>query len=316
MTSILLLGAGGQVGAELRDTLACIGRVRAPGRELVDLADVDALIGAVRTTTPAIIVNAAAYNAVDKAEEEPDVAMQVNGVAPGILAEEAKRAGALLVHYSTDYVFDGAQGGPYREDDLPRPVNRYGLSKLAGERAIQAVGCAHLILRTSWIYSGTRPNFVLTILRLARMRPELRVVDDQTGSPTWSRALAEATAKLLEDPRAAGSGVYHLCAGGSATRYRLACAAIARARELSGAQSGWARVTPVKSADYPLPARRPARTVLSNEKIGALCGVTMDNWEVELERFLATTDVVPTLLSPPSQPETPAARTQRKPAGS
>ena len=163
----------------------------------MDLADPDSIRRAIRDARPEIIVNAAAYTKVDKAESEPDLAMQVNGVAPGIMAEEAKRLGAILVHYSTDYVFDGELDRPYVEDDPPNPVNAYGKTKLAGERAIEAVGGRHLILRTSWVYSARGSNFVLTVLRLAREKPELAMVDDQTGSPTWARALAEATAELL-----------------------------------------------------------------------------------------------------------------------
>ena len=173
----------------------------------MDLSDPDAIRRAVREAKPDLIVNAAAYTAVDQAESEPELALAINGVAPGILAEEAKRLGAALIHYSTDYVFDGSKAAPYTEDDEPRPINVYGRTKLAGERAIQAVDVPHLILRTSWVYGARGKNFLLTILRLAQEREELSIVDDQIGAPTWSRAIAMATGGILDAPRLRPAGV-------------------------------------------------------------------------------------------------------------
>jgi dTDP-4-dehydrorhamnose reductase len=197
MTKILITGKNGQVGWELQRVLAPLGEVIAIDRKEMDLANPDAIRARIREIKPDIIVNAAAYTAVDKAESEPDLALAVNGIAPGILAEEAKRLGALLVHYSTDYVFDGTKSSPYAEEDSPNPLNVYGKTKLAGERAIAASGADYLILRTSWVYSARGKNFMLTILRLARERDELRIVDDQVGAPTSSIAIAQATARIL-----------------------------------------------------------------------------------------------------------------------
>jgi dTDP-4-dehydrorhamnose reductase len=201
MMRILLTGPTGQVGWELRRSLAPLGVVTALDRTALDLTDADGLRRVVREVRPALIVNAAAYTAVDRAESEPDLAMAVNGLAPGILAEEGKRVGAALVHFSTDYVFDGRKAGAYVEDDAPAPVNVYGATKLAGERAMEAVGAPHLILRTSWVYGARGANFFLTMRRLARERPELRIVDDQTGAPTWCRMIAEATAQIIARER-------------------------------------------------------------------------------------------------------------------
>lgn len=194
---ILLAGKNGQIGWELQRTLATIGEVVAVGRNEMDLANPDSIQSTIREIKPALIVNAAAYTAVDKAEAEPELAMAVNGRAPGIIAEEAKQIGAGVIHYSTDYVFDGAKTGPYTEEDAPNPISVYGQTKLAGERAIQAAGTPFLILRTSWVYSNRGKNFLLTILRLAKERDELKIVDDQIGAPTWARAVAETTARIL-----------------------------------------------------------------------------------------------------------------------
>jgi dTDP-4-dehydrorhamnose reductase len=191
MTRILLTGKNGQVGWELQRTLATLGEVVTLDRQDLDLADPDSIRRVVREHKPNLIVNAAAYTAVDKAEEESDLAMVINGTAPGILAEEAKRLSAAIIHYSTDYVFDGSKNTPYTEEDAPNPLNVYGRTKLAGERAIQAVGAPYLILRTSWVYGMRGKNFLLTILRLARERNEIKVVNDQIGAPTWSRIIAQ-----------------------------------------------------------------------------------------------------------------------------
>ena len=194
---ILLTGKNGQVGWELERSLQPLGQVIAFDRSGLDLASPDSIRAVIREVKPELIVNPAAYTAVDKAESEPDLAMAVNGVAPGIIAEEAKRLGAALIHYSTDYVFDGTKAEPYTEDDVPKPINVYGKTKLAGEQAVQAIGVPHLIFRTSWVYGMRGKNFLLTILRMAKEKDELRIVDDQFGAPTWSRMIAETTAQVL-----------------------------------------------------------------------------------------------------------------------
>ena len=285
----MVTGKSGQVGSELQTTLAPLGAVTALDVDQMDLAKPDSIRRVLRELKPGIIVNAAAYTAVDKAESEPDLAIQVNGVAPGILAEEAKRLGAILVHYSTDYVFDGELDRPYGEDDPPNPVNAYGKSKLAGERAIEAVGGHYLILRSSWVYSARGSNFVLTVLRLAREMPELTMVDDQTGSPTWARALAEATAELLRRKAliTRHSGVYHLTASGHTSRFDYTRAIIDIMKEVSGIPNGWASVKPITSDQFPLPARRPRRPVMSIEKIKQVFGIEMPRWGTQLKAFLA-----------------------------
>ncbi len=288
MTRILVTGRTGQIGWELQGALAPLGTVIALDRSAMDLASPDSIRRAIRDARPEIIVNAAAYTEVDKAESEPDLALKVNGVAPGIMAEEAKRLGAILVHYSTDYVFDGELDRPYVEDDPPNPVNAYGKTKLAGELAVAAVGGRHLILRSSWVYSARGSNFVLTVLRLAREKPELAMVDDQTGSPTWSRALAEATAELLrrKDRVLGRSGVYHLAASGHASRYEFAKDVIRIMRDVCGEVGGWAKVRPITSGEYPLPARRPRNPVMSQDKVKRILGVEMTHWRDVLRSFL------------------------------
>ena len=288
MIPILVTGKSGQVGWELQTTLAALGAVTALDVDQMDLAKPDSIRRVIRELKPGIIVNAAAYTAVDKAESEPDLAMQVNGVAPGILAEEAKRLGAFLVHYSTDYVFDGELGRAYTEDDAPNPVNAYGRSKLAGERAIESVGGQSLILRSSWVYSARGSNFVLTVLRLAREKPELAMVDDQAGSPTWARWLAQATASVLSrrDRVARHGGTYHLAAAGHATRYEFAGAIIDAMLDGPGDPRGWAKLRPIATAQYPLPARRPPRPVLGTSKVERVFGIAPPHWREQLHGFL------------------------------
>lgn len=286
---VLITGANGQVGWELQRALAPLGEVLALGHAQLDLADADAIRQALRHAAPDLIVNAAAYTAVDRAEQEQDLAQAVNGVAPGILAEEAKRLHAALVHYSTDYVFDGSKGAPYEEIDATHPQSVYGASKLAGEKAIAAVNCAHLILRTSWVYGARGKNFLLTMQRLAGERDELRVVDDQIGAPTWSRALAEATLLMLgqclhknsvtESLRDKG-GLYHLSAGGQTSWFGFASAIVQQAEKPP-------RMTPISTAEYPLPAARPAYSVLSNDKIARHFGIHLPDWRQSLNLCLA-----------------------------
>jgi dTDP-4-dehydrorhamnose reductase len=274
---ILLLGKKGQVGWELARALAPLGEVTALGRAELDLADVPRLIATVRALQPEVIVNAAAYTAVDKAESEQDAAFAVNATAPRVLAEEAKRSGALLVHFSTDYVFDGAKATPYVEEDPTNPLNVYGASKLAGERAIAAAGCRHLILRTSWVYGPRGANFMLSMLRLARERPQLRVVDDQVGAPTSSRAIADATAAVLVRAMASPGleGLYHLTASGETSWCGFARAILARA----GIEIP---VVPIPTEQYPTPARRPRNSRLDCARLRAAFGVTLAPWQESL----------------------------------
>lgn len=291
---ILLIGGNGQIGWELIRALAPRGGVMAPDRSAMDLASAVSIRDVVRRTTPWLIVNAAAYTAVDRAESEPDLAQAINGLAPGILAEEAKRLGAGLVHYSTDYVFDGKATRPYREDDVTAPINAYGRSKLAGEQAIMEAGGIHLILRTAWVYSWRGTNFLKTMRRLAAEREVLRVVDDQHGSPTWARAIAEATAGILESCRVGTglgtlgehSGLYHLTASGETTWCGFAQAIIARMRA-AGESVSARQVFPIATADYPTPARRPAWSVLDCELARETFGVALSDWQDQLDLCFA-----------------------------
>jgi dTDP-4-dehydrorhamnose reductase len=287
MQRILVPGRNGQVGWELQGALAPLGTVIALGRDEMDLANPDSIRRAIRDAQPDAIVNAAAYNNVDRAEAEPDLAMKVNGIAPGIMAEEAKRLGAILIHYSTDYVFDGELDRPYIEDDAPNPVNAYGRSKLAGEQAIAAIGGQYLILRSSWVYSARGSNFVLTVLRLARERPELSMVDDQSGSPTWARALAEATREILRQRELirGRSSVYHLAAGGHASRFELANAIIGIMQD-SAAAGGWAKLRAIATREYPLPAQRPPHPVMGKDKVKRVFGLEMSHWKDALRSCL------------------------------
>jgi len=284
---ILLTGAGGQVGFELARTLAALGEVRAFDRAALDLADGRALEAACRSLAPGLIVNAAAYTAVDKAESEPGLAEAVNGRAPGILAREARRLDAVLVHYSTDYVFDGTARRPYREDDPVAPLNAYGRSKLSGEQAIAESGCKHLVFRTSWVYGPRGRNFLATMLSLAATRDELRVVDDQRGAPTSSLFLAGATARALRAIPAAGvaSGIYHLSAAGETTWAGFARAIFARAAARPGFRAP--RVVPIPTEQYPTPARRPRYSVLSHDKFAAAFGFAPGSWQSQLDDCFA-----------------------------
>jgi dTDP-4-dehydrorhamnose reductase len=278
---ILLTGKNGQVGWDLARTLAPLGEVVACDRAYLDLAVPDRVVSVVRSVHPDVLVNAAAYTAVDRAETEPELALQVNGTAPQILAEEARRIGALLIHYSTDYVFDGTKTAPYDETDSPNPINAYGRSKLQGERAIQASGCRHLILRTSWVYGMRGRNFLLTILRRARELPALKVVDDQIGTPTWCRDIAAATTQLIPEARTGRmGGLYHLCSGG-ATSWCGFARAILRMRQIG------TPILAIPSAQYPTAAKRPANSVLSSVRLLNDRGVGLPEWEVSLRRCLA-----------------------------
>jgi len=282
---ILLTGGAGQVGWELRRALAIFGEVVAPPRETLDLASADSIVAAVRAVRPALIVNAAAYTAVDQAESESAIAMKINGEAPRILAEQAVSTNAAIIHYSTDYVFDGGKADPYVEADEPAPINRYGSTKLAGERGVVAAGVPHLIFRTSWVYGPRGRNFLLTMLRLGRERKELKVVDDQFGAPTLARLIAEASAaavgrnfsggRLDVDAFRESGGLYHLTSAGRTTWFGFAQAI------LSG-RTGVAKLLPIPTSGYPTPARRPQNSVLDNSKLERQFGFTLPDWKTGL----------------------------------
>jgi dTDP-4-dehydrorhamnose reductase len=285
---ILLIGKIGQVGWELRRTLAPMAQLRCVDLPEIDLTRNDSIRQWVRDSRPDIVINAAAYTAVDKAESEPDKAMQINGVAPGVLAEEAKKVGALLVHYSTDYVFDGAKATPYVETDLPNPLGAYGRSKLAGDEAVQAVGGAHLIFRLCWVYGARGQNFMLTIMRLAREREKLRVVADQVGCPTWSRMVAEATTLALRQgvvgrDWAALTGIYHLASSGSTSWHGFA-QAIVNLMPAEGRKCSVVEAIPTQ--EYPLPAKRPPNSVLACDKLERVFGLRLPSWEESLRQVL------------------------------
>jgi dTDP-4-dehydrorhamnose reductase len=279
-----LTGSNGQIGWELSRALAPLGEVVVYDRSGMDLTAPDHIVAALRATKPDVVVNAAAYTAVDQAEREPEVARAVNATAVGVLAEEAKRTGAPLIHYSTDYVFDGTKEAPYVEEDTPNPLNEYGRSKLAGEQAIRQIDGPHLIVRTSWVYAARGRNFLLTMIRLLRERSEVRVVSDQIGAPTSAQAIAAATADILEKHGAAAlgerRGVYHVTASGSTSWHEFA-AAIARLERSA------ARVVAIPSEAYPTPARRPRNSRLSNEKALRQFGVVLPQWEAGLEACYA-----------------------------
>ena len=282
---ILLTGCAGQLGRELKRSLACLGEVIACDRSQLDLARADPLRAALRSIAPAVIINAAAYTAVDKAEAEPGLADTINSLAPGILAEEARRLDALLIHYSTDYVFDGSKATAYTEDDAPAPLSAYGRSKLGGERAIAAAGGRHLIFRTSWVYGLHGANFMKTMLRLARERNELRVVGDQVGAPTWSRHLADATSHVL--PRKdIPDGLYHLAAAGETSWHGYAEAIFGEALR-AGLLENIPVVNRIASADFPLPAARPANSRLDCSRFRRDFGLALPDWRTGLIDCLA-----------------------------
>lgn len=288
---VMLTGKNGQVGWELQHTLLPLGEVISLCREELDLEKPEQICEMVRRIKPDIIVNAAAYTAVDKAEEEPERAAAVNAVAPGILAEEAKRLKALLVHYSTDYIFDGTKAAPYNEDDMPNPINVYGRTKLAGEQAIQEVGTPHLIFRTSWVYGARGNNFLLKILQLAREREELRIVDDQVGTPTWSRFLADVTDQMLQkiipSQFTECRDIYHVTPSGQTSWYGFARAVLEKYKETHcEAELKMKRLNPINTAGYNTIARRPANSVLSNFKINHVFGIDLPHWELDVEKVV------------------------------
>lgn len=281
MIRILLTGGNGQVGWALRARLAGAGEVWAPDRSALDLGSADSIASAVRGFRPGWIVNAAAYTDVDRAETAQPLANAINAVAPGILAQEALRQRAALVHFSTDYVFDGSKPSPYREDDAANPLNAYGMSKLAGERAVRDSGAAHLILRLGWVFSGRRRNFLRAILDRAREQDTLEVVTDQIGAPTWAGHVADAVARCIGDLREGASfdadrfagyaGTYHLTAEGSASRFEFAEAIVDRF-------GLGLRLLPIASTAHHAPARRPLNCLLSCDKFRACFGFGLPHW--------------------------------------
>lgn len=288
---ILILGSGGQLGTELQRSFATAGEVLVSDQGTLDLSNEGQVRAAVREAGPAIILNAAAYTAVDRAESEPGIAMAINARAPEILAEEAARLGALFVHYSTDYVFDGSKKEAWAETDEPHPLNVYGASKLSGEQAVTRLGGRFLIFRTSWVYGPHGKNFLLTMLRLGSERDRLNIVDDQIGAPTTSIELADATSSIVDGILAnrfgapeSWAGVYHMTCAGTVSWCGFAKAIFERARPILGGKVP--EVRPIPTSEYPTPACRPQNSVLSNEKLFAQFGVRLKRWEDALEEVM------------------------------
>ena len=284
--TILVTGGSGQVGGAAVRALAGLGTVIAPGRDRLDLASAESIRAIMREVQPRWVVNAAAHTAVDKAESEPELAFALNADAPPVIGEEARKIGAAVIHFSTDYVFDGSKATPYVESDPPGPLNVYGKSKLAGEQALSQTGAAHFIFRTSWVYGATGKNFLLSILRIAREREVLRIVADQHGAPTWSEDLVRLTAHVIRrvDASDAGrvSGVYHAGGSGETTWFGFASAAVEALKRREPA-ANLARVEAISTADYPTPARRPANSRLNCAKLERVFGWRMMDWRESLE---------------------------------
>lgn len=289
---ILLLGRTGQLGWELQRTLSTLGEVQALDYPQVNLAEPGSYQGLIGHTRPQVIVNAAAYTAVDRAESEPDLAYAINATAPGLLAQEALRERAVMIHFSTDYVFDGAKGSPYTEDDPTNPLGVYGESKLQGEQAVDGVGGASLVVRTSWVYSLRGDNFVNKLLAWARQQNSLRLVDDQISGPTWARLLAEVTAQLLakagDDPYGwikERRGLYHLAGAGYCSRLEWGQAVLGldpyRREQIAR------EILPASSADFPTPARRPLFSALDCTRFSKVFGLQLPDWREALSMALA-----------------------------
>jgi dTDP-4-dehydrorhamnose reductase len=305
--SVLVIGKNGQVGTDLRHSFPANLPIHFIGRNEINLADPNSIRKGIRNYNPRLIINAAAYTAVDKAESDQATAHAVNTEAPGILADEAKKIGAALIHYSTDYVFDGTKNSPYVEEDPTNPVSVYGKTKLEGEKAIQAAGIPYLIFRTEWVYATRGKNFLLTILRLAAEREELRIVADQTGAPTSSRAIASATTEVVmrelkdsssNDLFASRRGIYNMTAAGETTWHGFATAIVDEAHRATPAPPWMASATanrplivkqvkPIATAEYPTPARRPAYSILSNERLAQTFGVRLPDWRTQLSAAFA-----------------------------
>ena len=284
---ILITGQHGQVSRELQQRLQGLGELVVLGRDQLDLANPEQIRQQVRSHRPGLIINAAAHTAVDQAENEPDVAFAINATAPGILAEEAKALGIPLIHYSTDYVFDGSKPAPYTEDDVPNPLGVYGQSKLAGEQAIAAVGGQYLILRTSWVYSSHGKNFLLTMQRLLQEKPQMRIVADQIGAPTWAGTIANSTRALIERwqaGQAADWGVYHLTAQGETSWFGFAQAI---GEHLLAEGKACAELEGIPASDYPTPAKRPLNSRLDCSRLQQQWQVGQPQWREALRECLA-----------------------------
>lgn len=272
MKKILLIGKDGQIGWELHRSLITLGEVIPFGHREFDLTYPDKIRSILREIKPQVIVNAAGYTAVDKAETEREIATEINAVAPGILAEEAKHLKALLIHYSSDYIFNGKSSTPYREEDKPNPLNFYGSTKLAGEQAVQAMGEKYLIFRTSWVYGLRGKNFLTTLLQMEKEKQEIKVVNDQLGAPTWSRLIAEATSQIIsQDPKY--FGIYHLSSAGVASWYEFAKSFVKKP----------AHIAPISTLEYSSKTIRPPYSVLSNEKVFQDFGIALPHWQKGLE---------------------------------
>ena len=296
ISTILLIGATGQLGWELKRSLSPLGKLIALDRKSMDLCQPDKIREVIRHISPNLIVNAAAYTAVDKAEEEIDLARAVNATAPGVIAEEAEKLRVPLIHYSTDYVFNGNNGGkPYSEDDETDPQNIYGQTKLAGEQAIQRVGIPHLIFRTSWVYGARGKNFMLTIQRLARERDTLKIINDQIGAPTWCGSLADATGMILKNAQIKAvsflsyieknTGIYHMTCAGKTTWFGFAKAIL---KNTHGHRQP--KIYPIPTSEYPTPASRPKNSLLSNLKLQSRLEINLPDWEEALNECLITSE--------------------------
>ncbi len=288
MQTILLLGNTGQLGWEAQRCLSCLGQVIALDYPDVDFAHPEQLRGLVRSVKPSVIYNAVAYTAVDRAESEPEKAHLINAVAPGVLAEAARESSAVLIHVSTDYVFDGAKGSPYSEEDAPNPLNIYGQTKWEGEKAVQQVGGSYLTFRTSWVYSNRRDSFVTKVLQWARQQPVMRVVTDQVGNPTWARLLAEVTAQVLARSGPDGydwigerSGLYHLAGDGCASRYEWTQAILQN--DPHPEEQKVQQLTTALSSDFPTAAQRPLISALNCERFKAAFGLALPDWQLALK---------------------------------
>ncbi|CAG7856254.1 dTDP-4-dehydrorhamnose reductase [biofilm metagenome] len=282
---ILVTGPTGQVGWELLRTLMPLGDVIAVSRNQADFADLSGIQSLIQLHKPDVIVNPAAYTAVDKAESEVETAHLINALAAGVIAEQAKNCGALLLHYSTDYVFNGTKDAPYTEDDKTDPINVYGRSKLAGEQAIQSVNCDYVILRTSWVYASRGNNFLKTILRLAAEREELKIVSDQIGAPTWARLIAEVSAQVIKQTMVErrnghfSSDIYHLTSSGETSWYGFAQEIVNITRQLGLITLKNEAINPIPTEDYPLPAKRPGNSRLSCARLEQQFGLTLPSWD-------------------------------------
>jgi len=314
---ILLIGRNGQVGAELLRLLPQLGEVVALGHDQLDLSNPTDIYRTIREVRPHLIVNAAAYTAVDQAERDETTAQAVNAQAPGLLAEEAKKIGAVLVHYSTDYVFDGAKKSPYDEADSTNPINVYGKTKFAGEQAIRNSGVSHLIFRTSWVYATRGRNFLLTIVRLATEREELRIISDQVGAPTSASDVAAATARVLSNLRETNdrgfvfskvTGTYHMSAAGQTTWHDFAETILEEAKAtshnldwLTAATQGRRliarRVIPISTEEFGSPTPRPAYSILSNSRLFQKFGVSLPDWHTQLQRCFVAESIAANLLA-------------------